>query len=166
MIDHLTIGCTCAGQRCASCKILLCLQAFTTKRAGGVLKRCIACREAKRARRQSTAPRPAKTRKPRSAKITPERIEELRRLPYPEYLKQPEWHRLRAVLYKFAAGRCQLCYTDKQPFHVHHRTYERLAQERISDLILLCADCHKLFHEHRKLCKSIDTSIKRKVEIE
>lgn|ERR1022692_418120 len=144
MINHLITNCTCPGQRCPSCKLLLCLEAFTTKRRGGVLKRCTSCREAKREqRRQSTAPR--------TAKITPERIEELRRLPYPEYLKQPEWYRRRAVLYKFAAGRCQLCYTDKQPFHAHHRTYERLAQERISDLILLCAECHKLFHEHRKL---------------
>lgn len=93
---------------------------------------------------------PRKKRTPR-AKITPERLEELRRLPYSDYLKSPEWHRRRAVLYKFADSRCQLCYTDKQPLHAHHRTYERLAQERISDLILLCAECHKLFHEHRKL---------------
>jgi hypothetical protein len=30
--------------------------------------------------------------------------------------------------------------------HVHHRTYERIGHEKLSDLCLLCGPCHRLFH--------------------
>jgi replicative DNA helicase len=33
---------------------------------------------------------------------------------------------------------------------VHHRTYERIGQERSEDLTVLCDVCHGLFHERTK----------------
>jgi len=78
--------------------------------------------------------------------ITPERLAELKAMPYKDYLRTPEWYRRRAVVLKFAAGRCQMCYSDKGPLNVHHRTYERRGAELLSDTILLCESCHALFH--------------------
>ena len=42
-------------------------------------------------------------------------------------------------------GRCVVCYAQGD-LQVHHRTYERIGYERLSDLTTLCADCHGMFH--------------------
>ena len=82
---------------------------------------------------------------------TPERLAALKAMPYQDYLRTPEWYRRRAVVLKFAANRCQVCYSDKGALQVHHRTYERLGQELLSDTILLCESCHALFHHYGRL---------------
>src|SRR5947209_4642716 len=84
--------------------------------------------------------------------ITLERLAELRAMSYAEYLHTQEWLRRRAVLLKIVEHRCQLCYSS-EGLQVHHRTYERLGQEKHADLIVLCGDCHALFHQHRRLVK-------------
>lgn len=65
---------------------------------------------------------------------------------YQEYLQSPEWDKKHRAKLKEADFRCQLCNADDKPIHVHHRTYERKYNERSSDLIALCADCHAKFH--------------------
>lgn len=38
-------------------------------------------------------------------------------------------------------------YEDRTPrFNVHHKTYERLGEERMEDLELLCSPCHNVEH--------------------
>ena len=49
--------------------------------------------------------------------------------------------------------RCQVCNTDKSILDTHHRTYERLGRELDGDLIVLCRDCHRIFHENGKLAR-------------
>ena len=85
--------------------------------------------------------------------ITPERLAALRSMPYAEYLRSPEWLRHRQVALKVMGYRCQLC-NGAESLQVHHRDYSRLGCERMTDLIILCAECHKLFHERRRLVKS------------
>jgi len=72
---------------------------------------------------------------------------------YHEYIQSEAWKQ-KANDAKDAAGyRCQLCNTSGyvSELHAHHRTYERLGAELPTDLIALCDECHKLFHEHRKV---------------
>ena len=95
--------------------------------------------------------KPKRVRK-RREKITPERIVELRAMPYAEYLKTPEWQAKRVSVIRFYCARCQIC-NSPMKFNVHHRTYERIGEERLSDLVLLCRDCHKLFHDNCKLAR-------------
>lgn len=51
-----------------------------------------------------------------------------------------------------------MCNSRNRP-QVHHRTYERLGDERPADLTVLCQRCHRLFHqvvpEPRKLERMI-----------
>jgi hypothetical protein len=71
---------------------------------------------------------------------------------YKEYLESIEW-KIKADYIKQERGfRCQMCNISGyvMPLHVHHNTYERLGHEKGSDLIVLCVDCHKIFHEHKK----------------
>jgi 5-methylcytosine-specific restriction endonuclease McrA len=82
--------------------------------------------------------------------ISPQRLAELRALPYSDYLKTPEWNRRRQVALKIAEHRCQLC-NSEDSLTVHHRSYRNLGAEKYTDLIVLCWPCHQLFHERRRL---------------
>lgn len=73
--------------------------------------------------------------------------EALRVMPYPEYLKSDEWRFRREAHLEAAGERCQLCNSDETPLHVHHRTYANRGREKFYDLVVLCAFCHKAFHE-------------------
>lgn len=80
-----------------------------------------------------------------------ERLDQLRRIPYRQYLQTPEWKERRLQHLKSAGFRCQVCNSPQRPLDVHHRTYERRGQEYYKDLIVLCRECHSTFHESGKL---------------
>lgn len=80
------------------------------------------------------------------------RLEELRTMPYAEYLETREWQERRRVHLEAAGNRCQLCNRGER-LHVHHRTYKNRGNEHFGDLIVLCAACHKHFHEGRKVAR-------------
>lgn len=75
-----------------------------------------------------------------------ERIQELKHMPYREYLKTPEWQDMRERRLRAARYRCELCHSQGT-LHVHHKTYERRGEEYASDLIVLCSNCHAKFHD-------------------
>jgi 5-methylcytosine-specific restriction endonuclease McrA len=66
---------------------------------------------------------------------------------YLNYMKSKKWRNLRIRVAKRDRFICQRChrYTPKG-FNIHHLSYERLGNERLSDLILLCPKCHKKTH--------------------
>lgn len=70
------------------------------------------------------------------------------RVDYHAYLRSQAWRDKRAAAIRRAGGRCQMCYRQG-PLEVHHRTYERLGNERDEDLTVLCRSCHQLFHLQR-----------------
>ena len=79
------------------------------------------------------------------------RLQELKTMPYEEYLKTPEWQARRKQHLRSVGYRCQVCNATGVPLDVHHRTYERRGEEHYKDLIALCRDCHELFHISGKL---------------
>ncbi len=79
------------------------------------------------------------------------RIIELRTMPYYEYLQTPEWQERRKQAMKWAGFRCQVCNAYGVKLNTHHRTYERRGNENNRDLITLCEDCHRTFHENGRL---------------
>lgn len=74
------------------------------------------------------------------------RLELLQSMPYPAYLQTPEWEAKRLAALRRADNHCELCYAE-QTLHVHHKTYARRGDERLSDLIVLCERCHARFHD-------------------
>lgn len=84
-------------------------------------------------------------------KAARELLFQLKTMPYAEYLKTEHWQEVRKRMLKRAGGRCQVCNRAGVSLHVHHRTYERRGQEEYGDLIVLCADCHRTFHENGKV---------------
>lgn len=77
---------------------------------------------------------------------------ELARMPYTDYLRTPEWQTTRQGALRRAKYRCQTCAAGGE-LHVHHRTYARRGAEWTSDLIVLCAGCHSLFHQNARLAE-------------
>jgi len=78
-------------------------------------------------------------------------IDQLKKMPYAKYLESDHWQERRVRHLRSAGFRCQLCNADNTKLHVHHRTYERKGCERFSDLIVLCEECHHIFHERQNL---------------
>lgn len=80
-----------------------------------------------------------------------------RRQLYHEYLTSPEWAEIRTAKLEEAEYRCQVCNVQNlfggKALNVHHRTYERIFHELLTDLVVLCADCHEIFHAAGKLAK-------------
>lgn len=81
------------------------------------------------------------------------RIEELKWMPYKGYLGTDEWSQKRRKVIERDDFKCRLCAAGGR-LHVHHRTYARRGDEKLSDLVALCEDCHKLFHDHRQLAEN------------
>lgn len=59
----------------------------------------------------------------------------------------PEWKEARRRALKRAGFACQLCNSKDKTLNVHHRTYERRGNEQNNDIIVLCEDCHRKFHD-------------------
>jgi hypothetical protein len=78
---------------------------------------------------------------------SPERIAELRAMPYGEYLQTPEWRRVRDLALRRAGFRCELPHCrSKVGLQVHHRDYDRIGEEVPEDLTVLCGVCHDGWH--------------------
>lgn len=80
------------------------------------------------------------------------RRQELKTMPYRDFLQTEEWQSTRKEALRRARYSCQTC-SAKGILHVHHRTYVRRGAELNSDLIVLCGDCHSLFHNNGKLAE-------------
>ena len=84
--------------------------------------------------------------------MKPSNIVEPQDINYPEYILTPGW-RVRATKAKELVGwRCQVCNRHKSEvtLDAHHRTYERLGDERPEDITVLCRDCHGLYESNKK----------------
>ena len=63
---------------------------------------------------------------------------------YKQYLQGTHWRAFRQIVLTFWGGRCAIC-NSAVNVEVHHRHYNSLGDERITDCIALCNFCHKLF---------------------
>jgi len=64
------------------------------------------------------------------------RLQELKAMPYEDYLASEEWQRQRQWHLTVAGHRCQVCNSDER-LETHHRTYERKGNEAFGDLTVL-----------------------------
>lgn len=94
----------------------------------------------------------APTLKPASVTKTATRftVSELRSMPYKDYLQTDHWKAIRAQALARANYRCQVSNSTYR-LQVHHRTYENLGNERPEDVVVLCEECHALYHKRGKL---------------
>lgn len=79
---------------------------------------------------------------------------------YEKYIASPEW-KAKAKEARERNRKCSLCNRSGLELHVHHRTYVRLGNEKKSDLVVLCSDCHKMFHKYYEYDGSVGCFVKK-----
>jgi len=79
---------------------------------------------------------------------------------YQNYLKTKTWKEKQRAAIERDEGRCRMCNSDTL-LNVHHRCYPKTwGEEPLSDLVTLCARCHRLFHKnHKKKTKKKEPKI-------
>lgn len=80
-------------------------------------------------------------------------IARLQAMPYSEYLETEEWKMTRHYAIERAGRRCQTCNRARR-LQAHHRTYDRLGEEWLDDLTVMCDGCHETFHQHQELAST------------
>lgn len=73
------------------------------------------------------------------------------KLDYYEYIKSQEWKEKAEESKARAGNRCQVCNRSRAEVQLdaHHRTYERLGNERPEDITVLCRECHQLYEDQK-----------------
>lgn len=69
---------------------------------------------------------------------------------YSDKLKDPRWQKKRLEIFKRDKFRCKLCGDEETTLNVHHKKYENGKEPweyKLSDLITLCEDCHKVVED-------------------
>lgn len=72
---------------------------------------------------------------------------------YETHLRSDKWRELCRQVKKRDRNLCQECLRASVRtvgVHVHHLTYERMGDELLADLVLLCLDCHEDIHPHMR----------------
>lgn len=66
---------------------------------------------------------------------------------YKKYLVSEHWRQVRKAVLILAGGKCMIC-GSSHGLNVHHnkKGYRHLWKESTGDLVLLCRDCHSLYH--------------------
>lgn len=72
---------------------------------------------------------------------SPERLAQLRAMPYSSYRRTPEWREREAAALERTDGRCERDPEHREDLEVQHRSYDRLGAERPEDLVVLCPAC-------------------------
>lgn len=80
---------------------------------------------------------------------------------YSEKLKDPRWQKKRLEILSRDQFRCQLCFENEAPLHVHHKNYQPRAAPWDypgENLITLCEGCHELIRNaqqriNRVICR-------------
>lgn len=68
---------------------------------------------------------------------------------YDSYMRSKAWKQKRAAKLKSVGHRCENI-TCRSPLNLecHHKTYDRLGREKMSDLRVLCFNCHMDAHDN------------------
>jgi 5-methylcytosine-specific restriction endonuclease McrA len=75
-----------------------------------------------------------------------EHPDDLRQLPYWQYLRTAHWAAVRHRALAVAEHRCFYC-SATDHLDVHHLSYKRRGCELDEDLIVLCRTCHDIEHQ-------------------
>jgi hypothetical protein len=72
---------------------------------------------------------------------------------YADYLHTHYWRKLRSKMLRRAENKCQVCSTSGPILQVHHNTYARIGDERMTDLFVLCGYHHAVLHTSNNMPK-------------
>jgi 5-methylcytosine-specific restriction endonuclease McrA len=75
----------------------------------------------------------------------------IKRMSYAAFLQSAYWFGVSMTAKSRAGMRCQVC-NGPNDIEAHHRTYDNHGREHLNmtDIVVLCGNCHGLFHGHSK----------------
>lgn len=73
---------------------------------------------------------------------------------YQDYMRTRHWKLVKERYKRKHKYMCVECGSREKGLHLHHKTYERIGQERDSDLIYLCQGCHVMEHKRLRRVKN------------
>lgn len=82
---------------------------------------------------------------------------------YKDYLRSDHWKKRRQRFIKNTHKRCFICRAKNVVFHVHHKRYTNLGNEKHNDLRLLCEKCHNTVHKHHLEEYLVNGTVKRRI---
>lgn len=116
----------------------------------GSHRRCISCGGVKKYRQFKGTKRCLECRNPwriKHPKIT-------NKQGYDRYLRSAHWKTVRGRYW--GSDRPKSCYIcDGKARELHHRTYERLGRELLTDLVAICRECHEAVHTYHNLHRNL-----------
>jgi 5-methylcytosine-specific restriction endonuclease McrA len=65
---------------------------------------------------------------------------------YKDYLKSDKWKFIRRKVLTRANYTCEGCF-DARATEVHHLHYKHVYNEFLWELVAICSDCHRRYHE-------------------
>jgi len=68
---------------------------------------------------------------------------------YEKRIGSAQWRNMRRDFGKLRGERCERCGRATKPLFLHHKAYERLGNEGLDDLELLCRPCHDVADRER-----------------
>lgn len=75
--------------------------------------------------------------------------QKVRRDRYDEFMQSDAWRDIRAIMLDIYNHKCDTCGSPNN-LQVHHKTYERFGgDELVTDLQVLCKNCHARVHGRR-----------------
>lgn len=86
------------------------------------------------------------------------------------YIGSSKWQEVKSRYYKsklwtkLLGMECYCC-QQKKPCDLHHKTYKRFENEKLSDLVAICRDCHAEVHKIGKLGSSLYSAAKKRKSI-
>ena len=61
---------------------------------------------------------------------------------YDAHIRSAQWKGTRAAIFMMRGAKCEDCGYGSATLQLHHLTYERMGNERLTDLVILCRKCH------------------------
>lgn len=79
---------------------------------------------------------------------------------YSDYLRSEAWNDTKKETIRLRGRECEACGSKALTLNVHHAIYERVGDERVTDLRILCYVCHGDLHKRYKKLDRFDRSYK------
>lgn len=81
---------------------------------------------------------------------------------YAAYLMTNHWRTLRSKIYDLRKHTCERCKKKISLYHVHHKSYKHIGNERLGELMLVCYECHEILHKKKDAKRVKQTKNKQK----
>lgn len=85
----------------------------------------------------------------------------MKKTEYKQYLQSDHWNKMKRIFYNSRKHKCLICLSTNAKLNLHHKKYNFESgdsvfyKEKPNTLILLCEECHTLWHKYFRYTKML-----------